>query len=292
MSHFTVLVIGDNVEKQLQPFHEFECTGTNDEFVQDIDVTEECREHGLDWHGLEDLVVASESEVDRNGAHQFGYAVMEGGQLIKAVNRTNPNKKWDWWQVGGRWSGYFKLKPGAIGSCGESGFLGSCRNTGADRADQVRKGDIDVEGMRAEAAATDGRKWDEIRAITGDLDDLITWTETRERFPGDIEAARAAYHSQRAKQAIANADDKDHRFAFLQLDDFKVSRDVFTRRAADSAISTFAVLKDGRWYERGDMGWFGFVADEKDPDAWNREFAALIDGLPNDTLLTVVDCHI
>ncbi len=27
MSHFTVLVVGDNVEEQLAPFHEFECTG-------------------------------------------------------------------------------------------------------------------------------------------------------------------------------------------------------------------------------------------------------------------------
>ena len=26
MSHFLVLVIGDNPEKQLAPYHEFECT--------------------------------------------------------------------------------------------------------------------------------------------------------------------------------------------------------------------------------------------------------------------------
>ena len=35
MSHFTVLVIGENIDQQLAPFHEFECTGTNDEFVKD-----------------------------------------------------------------------------------------------------------------------------------------------------------------------------------------------------------------------------------------------------------------
>lgn len=43
MSHFTVLVIGPEPERQLQKFHEFECTGTDDEFVQDLDVTEEYR---------------------------------------------------------------------------------------------------------------------------------------------------------------------------------------------------------------------------------------------------------
>ena len=37
------MVVGDNHEKQLQPFHEFECTGTNDEFVQNVDLTDELR---------------------------------------------------------------------------------------------------------------------------------------------------------------------------------------------------------------------------------------------------------
>lgn len=43
MSHFSVLIIGADHAKQLQPFQEFECTGTNDEFVQDIDNTDEER---------------------------------------------------------------------------------------------------------------------------------------------------------------------------------------------------------------------------------------------------------
>lgn len=40
------------------------------------------------------------------------------------------------------------------------------------------------------------------------------------------------------------------------------------------------------------MGWFAMVSDEKDPDAWEREFSALFDGLPPDTWVAVVDCHI
>ena len=31
---------------------------------------------------------------------------------------------------------------------------------------------------------------------------------------------------------------------------------------------------------------------EKDKDAWTREFKALLDGLPGDACLSVVDCHI
>jgi len=44
MSHFPVLVIGEEPVKLLQPYHEFECTGMDDEYVQDIDETEEKRE--------------------------------------------------------------------------------------------------------------------------------------------------------------------------------------------------------------------------------------------------------
>lgn len=41
MSHFSVMVIGPNIEQQLAPYHEFECTGTDDQYVQDIDETAE-----------------------------------------------------------------------------------------------------------------------------------------------------------------------------------------------------------------------------------------------------------
>ncbi len=44
MSHFAVLVIGENAEQQLAPYHEFECTGVNDQYIQDLDVTQEYRD--------------------------------------------------------------------------------------------------------------------------------------------------------------------------------------------------------------------------------------------------------
>ena len=36
MSHFAVLVVGDDVESQLAPYHEFECDGIHDEYVQTV----------------------------------------------------------------------------------------------------------------------------------------------------------------------------------------------------------------------------------------------------------------
>ena len=50
-----------------------------------------------------------------------------------------------------------------------------------------------------------------------------------------------------------------------------------------AAFTTFAVIKDGKWYERGEMGWWGVVSDEKNKDEWRAQFANLIDSLPDKT---------
>ena len=54
----------------------------------------------------------------------------------------------------------------------------------------------------------------------------------------------------------------------------------------------FAIVKDGEWYERGEMGWWAIVSNEKEKDDWETEVKALLKDIPGDTLLTVVDCHI
>lgn len=57
-------------------------------------------------------------------------------------------------------------------------------------------------------------------------------------------------------------------------------------------FGTYAVLKDGIWYERGEMGGFGVGLDEKNKKVWDEEFAKLIKDLDPDTYLAIVDCHI
>jgi hypothetical protein len=55
---------------------------------------------------------------------------------------------------------------------------------------------------------------------------------------------------------------------------------------------TFAVVKDGEWYEKGNMGWWAIVSDEKKEKAWHKEFHSLLKGLPKKTVVTLVDAHI
>lgn len=307
MSHFCVIVIGEDAEKQLAPFHEFECTGHNDEFVQDIDITQQAKEEFEksrsdfenikefldDWYGIS--ILAHGEEPDLSDTHKYGYAILdENGEVTKVIDRTNPNKKWDWYIVGGRFQGHLKLKPGATGENGRPSLMGLAsgqKMAGEGFADVAKKGDVDIDVMR-EAAETKARlKWE--KAIDAAVkasgkSTWETWESVRSRI-SDVDEARKTYHAQPEVEAINKAFSDEW---FLKVDEFLAPGDEYVKRAGDGALVTFAVLKDGKWYERGEMGWWACVSNEKSNDEWNSEFAKLIESLPDDTLLTIVDCHI
>jgi hypothetical protein len=375
MSHFTVLVIGQDPERQLAPYHEFECTGVVDEFVQSIDLTAEKREdyesdtrnmvkvpagvvvpdgtrdlvshpaHGTLVsryasmfyvetgekdplggarrtfqlpEGYEEIEVPvrelmtfleyvtedSESEPigenvkpDLEGAQKWGWVRVDAaGEVLEVIDRTNPNKKWDWHVLGGRWTGFFKMKPHVRGIQGRPGLMTSPAKEGY--ADSAFKMDIDFEGMRAEAEAKAAEKFDAIRAIIEPHLPVQSWAEVRGQYwredgaepelPGGIEAAREAYREQPAVKALRECE----KYTWENAEDYAGDRATYIRHQGIRSSMTFAVVKDGKWYERGSMGWWGCVSDEKDQGAWIEEFGKLVEGLPDDTLLSVYDCHI
>ena len=54
----------------------------------------------------------------------------------------------------------------------------------------------------------------------------------------------------------------------------------------------FCVIIDGVWYERGKMGWWACVSDEKEKGDWNEEFMTLVKTLPEKSLVANYDFHI
>ena len=80
MSHFSVIVIGNDPEKQLAPYHEFECTGEDDEYVQTIDDTEKVREH----YNSSDRALTFRNR--REGAQDA--KILPSGTTIEAENPT------------------------------------------------------------------------------------------------------------------------------------------------------------------------------------------------------------
>lgn len=124
----------------------------------------------------------------------------------------NPDSKWDWYQVGGRWSGYFKIKPDA-----------------------------------------------EYKEVL--IDDYPQTPEHMKKM-----------------QAERRTD-----VASVKGIDFEAMGD---------DIVPFAILHNGEWFERGSMGWWGMVSDEKDNGEWEKEVRKLLSGLDEDVELTAVDVHI
>jgi hypothetical protein len=199
-----------------------------------------------DWHGVD-------GKDEKTG--RYGYW-------------SNPNAKWDWFQVGGRWAGFFKLKAGKSGKMGEKSWCNKDEEIPKDRADQAIKKDIDFDAMRQENFEKSSKRYDDFEALM-----------KTDAMKTDAKRARQEAYFTFGVENTNNGDD------FVPE-----TREQYLNRLANP--TTFAVLKDGKWYERGSMGWWGIVSDKKNPDQWNEEFYKLIDELPSDTLLTVVDAHI
>jgi len=425
MSHFSVAVIttvepsDDVLSKILQPWHEFECTGVSDEYVIDVDITEEKREDylkdterryrdpegklhspyldefyreptpeeaklanfgsgasgGLSWHSRDwgdgkgyrakihflpegwkeeelpskDLmsfrdwleeemsvkVIKPGDALDLKEEHKYGHvAVDEKGEVVKVVDRTNPNKKWDWWQVGGRYSGQLSAgydpstDPRNLETCWLCEGTGkrndeigrearrvnpaytcnSCNGTGkavkfpshwVQEGNIARIGSLDLAAMK-KAAVDARRKWVEAIVVKSGLDSETfqkaynayknahaKWSELPEPRPrgGDY------------REWIKTQEDGDIIGKYSEADvwhdlDIPAGQTIEQYIESAPALRTFAVVKDGVWYERGKMGWWACVFDEKAPDAWSKEFDALLAGLDPNTYISIVDCHI
>lgn len=353
MSHFSVLVIGEDLEGQLRPYNEQPDSGDN-EFMEFEEVEEEYKKQyendGTEMIKMPDgrLLWPFDDEFRLPGTFGTGTHTHEVPEHLERVivpftekyktfeefmkdyagyderddekglygHWSNPNAKWDWWVIGGRWGGAWPLKPGAKGALGEPSTFDVVMGDKRDhkRVDQARKGDIDFETMRQEARTKANDRYVEMCDALGfTILPFIqkSWKEflADESF-ADMDARRDAFWKQeplrtlREVQETRRADREKYEkgkdsiamdFGAANLLEEMAnagSQKAYADKAAREAFSTFAVLKDGEWYERGSMGWFGMASNEKDSDQWQREFNKLIDGLPDDTLLTMVDCHI
>ncbi len=414
MSHFSLLVItkepptDDVLSRLLQPFHEFECTGEDDEYVQDVDKTEEVLEeyakHSLNrlkdpsgslhspyddcfyrdptpeelqkigtlagigscddfsytskdwgdglgyrpkvrfipdgyeevevktydtmtiaefidyWHGEGKVLTEGEPLNLKDGdAHKYGYAIVSAdGTLIKFVKRTNPSAKWDWWTVGGRWSGAFlagydaSKDPRNYETCWLCGGTGkrldmevangcnACGGTGRSQkhppqwvktGNTVQAGQLNLKVFQDQAAEEALALYDKAKAIIGDRA-MPSWDDLRDQISkGELthKEARDKYWNDPVIQDL-----NKERFNGIEydMDRLTMSREAVEEMARANAIGFFAVLHEGKWYERGEMGWWGIVSNEGDKLEWGKKTTALIESLPPDTWITVVDAHI
>lgn len=306
MSHFSVLVItnsADELAAALQPFHEYECTGIKDDYVVFVPAEEsqEAFEKKHKEH-LEKYPESTESDLDVFIKEWYGYEKREGVW----GRDTNPNPKWDWWVIGGRYSGKLLAKPGAAGTKGRPGLAGS--EFDADGIDQCKVGDLDF------AAMLERNRRHVTESFSQTYQKLIDAGKnpgTFEQWNAMLAAAAAALKELRAQWEkvgtpgafgdFINAEKDTGNIAAITLrnaeglgfsDWFGQTDSLENELAAVAPLSTFAILHDGKWYERGRMGWWGVVHDGKDESEWQSQVTQLLASLPEDKVITVVDCHI
>lgn len=292
MSHFTVLLIGDNIEEQLAPFCE-SLDYNNEEdrpFLEFKDDSEDL----ISYNENKPFEYAFEGKTPREVYPTYEAYLKDWAGLSEKDTHTgkygywyNPNAKWDWYVIGGRWPDFFKLK-----------------SKGSEYTDQAKIKDIDFDGMRKKDGQEAKKRYESVERLFGSIPQLEKrWKDIVDKNGAysnmSIEDKRTLYHNQPSMKLLKSAQistdisKEDHDLLiWLNLEDYQVTKEDYIQKAMDGAISTFALIKDGKWFERGQMGWWGCVGNEKEESLWDTEFSNLIKDLPDETLLTVIDCHI
>ena len=188
----------------------------------------------------------------------------------------NPNAKWDWWQIGGRFSRNFLVKED-LEDCIISYDRSSGEPDGAPRGykyvDDARKKDICWDLMKQLTVEEVEKGYQKCVAAFASNDPTGFGPLTK-----IVEDGIASWGS----------------MIYLKgetLDEFKA------RKGATDMdqymISSFAAIdRNGDWLGSGDMGWFGISTNDKEERAWNDELQTLMNEAQDDDFLVVVDCHI
>jgi hypothetical protein len=221
MSHFKLFVVGDDVEALLEPFDE----NDRSQFIDQTDsIVSEWEQYKKDQ--LDDGEPIKYDTLESYAEEYCGYELVEG----RYGYYSNPNAKWDWWEVGGRYSDYLLSKRGV-------------------ECDTLKVKDVDFEAMATRNAANAAKWWKEAQNEQQEIVRSFMYGITK----GMTEEEYIASHTN---------------------------------------VSAFAFLMGDQWVERGEMGWFGVVTDEKESTDWETQMTNFIKNLDPEQTLTVVDCHI
>ena len=301
MSHFAVMVIGDNVEEQLAKYDENievdeYCKGEvpEDEKKRMIEYYE--REKGETFNSFDECY-------EKHGEGWNSNRWRKGtDDKWREYSTYNPFSKWDWWQVGGRFSGAFitHIKKDAKVSDENYGEPSWC--TKEIGIDSIEKKHIDFEAIRKDAETDARERYRNIARLfkNGEIPKVdMTWAKVCELFKDKtLDEKRNIYTAQTAVIEWNKAREEDKNSPspvlgfFASIDNYQMSEEEYVKKKGDESFVPFAVVKDGKWYERGEMGWWAVVANEKEPKEWNEIVRKLLDETDDDELITIVDCHI
>jgi hypothetical protein len=156
--------------------------------------------------------------------------------------------------------------------------------------DQAQKGDIDWTGMRTEDGAKAAAEWDRVNSWTNGLA-WSSWEEVSTKFPASV--ARTQYEAQsaikaiRAGQQTLPAEQRSHKID----DTWSVPRADYVAAVEFGSGVFHAVLFNGEWHQNED---FSYAQTANSPAwvIWVNRFHAILDQVPDDVTVTIVDYHV
>ena len=215
----------------------------------------------------------------------------------------NPESKWDWWVIGGRWQGRLLGQPGIQPQDLVMGRPGSF----GDNGERVRDDEgrwycdggqlhlLDLEATRQAGVEKALRYYDEWYRIVEEHGappawaKLIGMVEAKEM---DIDEARKIYNNHPSIEAARKANITS--IMSSPEEDFGYSREDYIEIERANAFVGYAMITlTGEWTAPGRMGWFGMSSESKgEMNAFKVAANKYIDELPSDTWIVSLDCHI
>lgn len=176
----------------------------------------------------------------------------------KVWSQYNPNSKWDWWVIGGRWPNKLMAHKDAETINPQPTALGG--QWDGQRTAGARKRDIDWEGMGVAQSEDAASWWDKAVAQVAE-----------HAFNDPEEAAKMMYWTAGARAGE--------------------TREEYIQRQVK--FSAGAILTgDGVWHEMGRHGWFGTQEDGIGEDAWAKEVKRIVDEAGEHDWFVFCDLHI
>ncbi len=295
MSHFTVLVIGNDVDAALEPYDETLEQAPYVEYTKQqlIDKSKkqiEDYKNGRYAEYLKDPVKYKE-EFAHNPGHikyieeefplqlqwtdeehyqdQIKWYKDQPGKIGangELYSTSNPKGYWDWYQIGGRWAGNITVKPGTIFETPNFSWGWSqeekekCMET--LRTDSALLKDIDFDSMNADNLKDFQERYELLKQPWDEIDFGLKVS----RFWGDVEQSEYVQAGHTLQEYI---------------DEYM-----------PHPLTAYAYIHNGIWYARGEMISFGMSVDAMQKPSWNKQFTQFIDSLDPETRITFVDCHV
>lgn len=156
---------------------------------------------------------------------------------------------------------------------------------------------LDLTGVRETARQQANELWEKFEQLTAGLELPKPWVEFwHERDGKDnkpSEATREAFNEHPAVKVLQeNREALAIGFMECPVKAFANGKEAYVQDTIDQAFLPFALLVDGQWFERGGMGWWGMVSNEKDTKSWGAIFREQLAKVDCERFITIVDCQI